>query len=24
VVYGVLLAAAYTYHVWLTMSSGGA
>jgi len=23
-VYGLLLAAAYTYHVWLTMSSNGA
>jgi hypothetical protein len=23
-VYGLLLAAAYTYHVWLTMSSSGA
>ena len=24
VVYGVLLAAAYTYHVWLTMQANGA
>jgi hypothetical protein len=24
VVYGVLLAAAYTYHIWLSMSAGGA